>query len=1436
MLPGGPIRGRGLPIASDKRVPRRVVRTAVILVAILVGSVVYVPMQAVADSPPPPPGTPFYPATSDVATGVATGTFPDDILASDDTRLSYAEGGTSVVTQDYFPSSETVLKGVNGLLPTYKQGTFTRKTDGPGVQTITGIGFEGRALLLWWTRQSVTGTMAGLSGGIGMVASATQQYAIAWADNDAASPSNSGRQAAAAAIVILGSGTPTVDGEAVLLEFTPDGWTIEWTANPNPAHATMIHFVVLGGSVTNAFVGQFVGPPAGFTGVRSYTGVGFEGDLVVFMGNTMTALGAAPHATMGLGAATSSVDRGAASFGIPDGTTTADTETVEDRRALIMYNPALPEPTTDQIMDFSSRDGDGFTLNHLKTLTSNVLFWAMVIKGGNYKSSFLTKPTATGDQVITGVGFQPAGVFFWGIPSSKSFGVEDSGAEFTMGAGSEDGASLAQDATWQGSDDAVSPTNANMNISHSRVILDLNLATQTLQNDGRYKASHADGFTLNWPRVSTSRHRYFYIAVGSTGGEASDTECAGPTEIASAATLGDTINDNTRIVFRNPRGLQQRYVIYQDTLNGDLAYRFSLDGCRWSGKQVISSATPINFEIAVHDSGSDFRVYLAVVESNVIKYRRGIIADSSDLIAFDPEIVVRLVTQTLMGRGLAVSIARTYNGRLVVGYTTDITVSGRTYRTTHLIGSSDDGPAPSWTGDILWDNPSSSVNNANKDEVFFSMASFGPTFPNRFLFAASVPESTDTVHSKVVTADAEWNGAAFARTEPTLLRVTVEHGDSLACVVDANQVAHCLVEDTSELFSAKATSPGTDDWAALILAVDVANESGRSTFSIDLSRTPNVLYAIYDKSSTGPTKSTTDFFYKTSPVDAISWSAEAVVSYPQNIEDIVSATRDYLDGIHIAGNRAGDVVFYSEIKLTPPPPPPSISSFPSCIQTSDNSTCLYSEGEDGPGGPFRVEVMYSWADIDASGTEWRLFVEGRRGTANPETIEVRIYDSFEAATSVAVCSITSSTDALYDCGLLTEDQLDGGFPDVLFIDQDRVVDGATSTFLLDQVLVRRVFSLKQLEVRFDWSGIPQDGTSYQLWVEGHVTDEVVEVQVLTTPDIWTTRLTIATTADADQGYVLETVEFNLGSPSVRLVDGSSTDATTSFLELDHVRIVKIESLAADFTFSPASPLAGEGVSFTEILSGGTPPYSLSWDFGDLTSSTASSPIHAYADPGSYDVVLTATSFDGQTASATHTVVVSPALLTADFTFSPASPIAGEGVSFTEILSGGVPPYDLSWDFGDLTSSTASSPIHAYADPGSYVVVLTATSFDGQTASATHTVVVSVPPPSGFIVSRDALLYVSPEPSVVGQETTVRGYMMNGTNNVRAPGLLVWLEVRLAGTTTWTRVASQVTNVHGDYYLKFTFTTAGSWEVRTVFDGNSIYLPSTSRTLPHTVLP
>ena len=87
-----------------------------------------------------------------------------------------------------------------------------------------------------------------------------------------------------------------------------------------------------------------------------------------------------------------------------------------------------------------------------------------------------------------------------------------------------------------------------------------------------------------------------------------------------------------------------------------------------------------------------------------------------------------------------------------------------------------------------------------------------------------------------------------------------------------------------------------------------------------------------------------------------------------------------------------------------------------------------------------------------------------------------------------------------------------------------------------------------------------------------------------------------------------------GSYNVKL---TVSDGTTSNSMTQTVTVV--ESLAADFTFSPSSPAAGQEVQFMDNSKGSTTSWS--WDFGDGGKSTAKNPAHTYSQAGAYTVKL-----------------------------------------------------------------------------------------------------------------------------------------------------------------------------------------------------------------------
>ena len=160
---------------------------------------------------------------------------------------------------------------------------------------------------------------------------------------------------------------------------------------------------------------------------------------------------------------------------------------------------------------------------------------------------------------------------------------------------------------------------------------------------------------------------------------------------------------------------------------------------------------------------------------------------------------------------------------------------------------------------------------------------------------------------------------------------------------------------------------------------------------------------------------------------------------------------------------------------------------------------------------------------------------------------------------------------------------------------------------------------------------------------------------------------------------------------------------------------ELQPRVCSFTSSQSTdPNAGDSIS-------------RSWDFGDGTTSTSTSPSKTYAADGTYTVTLTVTDGWGKATTVTRTVTIAepvtnqppnavidtPVCTGLACTFNSGNSTDPNGDAMTRL-----------WNFGDGTTSTATSPAKTYGSAGTYTVTLTVTDGWGKATTVTTQVTVA----------------------------------------------------------------------------------------------------------------
>lgn len=157
---------------------------------------------------------------------------------------------------------------------------------------------------------------------------------------------------------------------------------------------------------------------------------------------------------------------------------------------------------------------------------------------------------------------------------------------------------------------------------------------------------------------------------------------------------------------------------------------------------------------------------------------------------------------------------------------------------------------------------------------------------------------------------------------------------------------------------------------------------------------------------------------------------------------------------------------------------------------------------------------------------------------------------------------------------------------------------------------------------------------------------------------------------------------------------------------------------------PTKATKGETVEFSAIASDDGQITAYEWDFGDGTTTSGEHVSHTYDKTGTFSVELTVTDDNGNSATETMSVEVSPkdSQPTVDIE-GPTSVKAGEKAQYTATATDDGTIKSYEWNLGDGTTKSGEKIWHTYEKPGNYTVEVTVTDDDGNVQTDTHIVCV-----------------------------------------------------------------------------------------------------------------
>lgn len=395
---------------------------------------------------------------------------------------------------------------------------FTKATSA-GTQTVTGVGFRGKALILWTSYQTSEGDTTSAELCLGMTDGDLQSSRYIFHPGGEASTTSA--QAEHTDQILWRSNatsgadpTPSVQGE--FTGFTGDGFTINFTTND--ANATIIHALVIGGAGVDASFEQ-VKITVGSGGTIAVTGVGFEPTAFIVMGGAADEFGAgdynrgAPFGSIhGFGFSNASdnvcgwtLGRGTA--GAADCYRGQHTNRVASVRVANLSGAAA-------LMEcrITATGSDGFTITRDTGTTGNQpVEHILCLSGVRFALGSFDTPGSTGPDTLE-LPFEPSALIFQTLGRSASTLADHMGMAIGIWTPDDSGGS------WIGGTDAANPSVYRKAHFEDLILESRQASDGSVDLEVSVTGVTENGADLDYDTVPASANQIIYMAIGPIAG------------------------------------------------------------------------------------------------------------------------------------------------------------------------------------------------------------------------------------------------------------------------------------------------------------------------------------------------------------------------------------------------------------------------------------------------------------------------------------------------------------------------------------------------------------------------------------------------------------------------------------------------------------------------------------------------------------------------------------------------------------------------------------------------------------------------------------------------------------------------------------------------------------------------------------------------------